>query len=101
MSVRAAQREVNSREFTEWRAFDRISPLTDRRIDYNAAMVAATIVNVMTDERTTVKVSDLVLDFGGKTRSTPEEIERKALAIAKRINAAQAEGEKENGGDSR
>lgn len=101
MSVRAVQREVNSREFTEWRAFDRISPLRDLRLDYNAAMIAATIVNVMTDRRTTVKVSDLVLDFGGKVRSTPEEIERKALIIAEKINAAQAEKEKENGGDDR
>lgn len=72
-------------------------------MDYNAAMIAATFVNVMTDKRTTVKVSDLVLDFGGKQRPTPDEIERKALVIAKRINAAHAakEKEKEHGGDRR
>ncbi len=62
-------------------------------MDYNAAMIAATFVNVMTDKRTTVKVSDFVLDFGGKQRPTPEEIERKALVIANKINAAQAEKE--------
>ena len=38
MSVRTAQREIDSREFAEWIAFDRISPLEPKRADIRTAM---------------------------------------------------------------
>ena len=45
MSVRQAQREIDSREFAEWIAFDRIQPIGPDRQDVLAGTIAATVAN--------------------------------------------------------
>lgn len=45
MSVARAQREISSREFAEWMAYDLIDPIGARRADYHAALIAASIFN--------------------------------------------------------
>lgn len=46
MSVRQAQREIDSAEFTEWMAFQRLEPYGPERADMRAGIVASTIANV-------------------------------------------------------
>ncbi len=40
MGVKEAQQKIDSREFSEWIAYDRISPIGDDRWDIVAAIVA-------------------------------------------------------------
>lgn len=51
MSVARAQREVDSREFAEWRALDSIEPITLSRIDYAAAIIAYMVAQTQTKSR--------------------------------------------------
>lgn len=43
--MRAAQRAIDSVEFTRWRAYDRISPIGPERGDLHAAIIAAAVFN--------------------------------------------------------
>lgn len=45
MSVRRAMQEIDSREFSHWRALDRIDPIGPYREDLRAGIVAAAVVN--------------------------------------------------------
>lgn len=49
MSVKRAQREIDSREFAEWMAYSKIEPFGPEREDQRAGMVAALIANVNRD----------------------------------------------------
>jgi len=40
MSVRRAQQEIDSSEFAEWIAYDRLDPYGPERADLNAAIIA-------------------------------------------------------------
>ena len=82
MSVRAAQREINSREFQEWRAFDRISPIGGRRLDWNAASIAAAIINTWTTGKR-ITPQDVILEFGPRERMGADAIERKLRVLLK------------------
>lgn len=46
MSVKRAQREVDSREFTEWQAYWRLEPWGEGRADLRAGIVASTMANI-------------------------------------------------------
>lgn len=46
MSVNRAQREIDSREFTEWQAYWQLEPWGDSRGDLRAGMVASTMANL-------------------------------------------------------
>ena len=43
MSVKQCQREIDSNEFSEWMAYDEISPIGDERLDILAADVRYSI----------------------------------------------------------
>jgi hypothetical protein len=45
MSVRRAQREISSAEFSEWMAYDLIDPIGERRADIRAGIIAAAVAN--------------------------------------------------------
>ena len=51
MSVRRAQREVDSAEFSEWMAYARLEPFGQDRQDANAAAIQATLANVHRDPK--------------------------------------------------
>lgn len=51
MSVARAQREIDAREFAEWRALDSIEPITLARIDYAAALIAYFVAQTQTKSR--------------------------------------------------
>lgn len=46
MSVRRAQREVDSREFSEWQAFWQMEPWGEGRGDLRAGIIASTMANL-------------------------------------------------------
>lgn len=46
MSVKRAQCEIDSREFTEWMAYASLEPWGEPRADLRAGIVASTIANV-------------------------------------------------------
>jgi hypothetical protein len=61
--------EVDSHEFTEWMAYNRLEPFGPQRGDLRAAIVAATIANVYRDKKkkpTPFKASDFMPDFDGE-----------------------------------
>jgi hypothetical protein len=76
MSVRRAQREIDSAEFTEWSAFDRIEPFGPERADLRAGIIAAQIAAF--GGRREVTPGDFMPDFGRSRRQSPEEIELRA-----------------------
>ena len=48
MSVRQAQREIDSREFAEWIAYDRIDPFGEERADWRVGQLTAMVANLFT-----------------------------------------------------
>lgn len=63
-------RELTWEQLQEWMAYDRISPLGDRRGDWQAASVCAAVVNsaaARSGSTHRVRVSDMLLEF------TPDE----------------------------
>lgn len=51
MSVRRARQEIDSREFADWRAYDRWEPIGPVRTDLNAATIAAAVMNARRTKR--------------------------------------------------
>lgn len=85
MSVRHAQREIDSHEFAEWLAYDRLEPIGPRRADLNAAIIAAAVFNARRSKRSD-KVAD-PRDFLPKyweppaEPATPEELFEKVKSL--------------------
>lgn len=50
MSVKRAQREIDSREFTEWMAYAALEPFGETRADLRAGIVASTLANIHRSE---------------------------------------------------
>lgn len=46
MSVRAAQRDIDAREFEEWRAYSLLEPWDETRADWRAGIIASTLANI-------------------------------------------------------
>ena len=69
---------MSSRELTSWRAYEEVcGPLGPRRGDYHAAIVAATVINMMKGKKgRRVKPEDLLPPWDGervREEQTPEE----------------------------
>jgi len=62
--------ECPPRLFAEWMAFDRLSPIGDRRGDIQMAMIVSTIYNVNRTDGGTTTVQDVL---GHLKYGTPEE----------------------------
>lgn len=60
MSVRRAQREINTPEFIEWMAYDRISPFGEERADWRLAQLTAIVANILRGRGKRAKVSDFI-----------------------------------------
>lgn len=56
---------VSSRELSEWRAYDTLEPIGERRGDYRAALVASTMANLWRGKNTrAAEIRDFLLEFG-------------------------------------
>lgn len=74
-SVRQAQAQINSREYAEWLAFDRLSPIGGERADYHAAQIVSAVLNVNRGRRQkAISIPDCLLHWGPKAKRTWQEI---------------------------
>ena len=76
MSVKAAQREVSSKEFAEWMAYHRIDPIEPLRSDFRFAMIASIIANIGGRKKGTraFKIEDFMPKFGAEREQSQDEI---------------------------
>jgi len=81
MSVARTQREISSREFGEWMAYDEISPGDPERADLRAALISCTMANVMkTKKGRPLQIKNFLLKFDLPARKTAEEVKAKLLS---------------------
>ena len=74
MSVRQAQLEITSNEFSEWIAFSNIEPFGEERADLRSAIIASTIANANRSGRQRpFKVTDFMPKFGKKKEQSWQE----------------------------
>jgi len=65
MSVKRAQHEVDSREFTEWQAYWQIEPWGDSRADLRTGILASTVANIWrTGDGEAFTPADFIPEFG-------------------------------------
>lgn len=82
-------RNVSSRELSEWAAFYGMEPFGDRKADYRAGMVAATIANVnRAPNREPFKPDDFFPERQNETEDDDDEPWRKQQAMAAMITLA-------------
>lgn len=74
MSVRRAQEEIDSAEFTEWMAYYQLEPFGEERADLRAAIIASTIANAFSKKRS--KPQDFMPQFEREVvAKSPKQIE--------------------------
>ena len=86
-SVAEAQRKIDSHEFAEWLAYDRISPIGEERQDLNAGIISATIANAHAAKGRHFKAADFMPDFEKpyKRASVEEMMMRVKMAFGGKI----------------
>lgn len=80
-----AQESISSREFAEWKAFDRISPIGDLRGDWQAALLASVTANVFSGGGRKHQPGDFLLSFGPKVYRSPKDVGLRIMGMFKRI----------------
>ena len=81
MSVRQAQREIDSAEFSEWMAYYSLEPFGERLADARCGIVASTIANSMTSGKR-YKPDEFMPQTPDEARPrTSDELAAKAKAI--------------------
>jgi hypothetical protein len=92
MTVREAQERINSREYSEWLAFDRIDPIGMDRGDLMAATIAATVANAGGGKKGggTFTASDFIPDYTGeKARQPRQSVEEMMARLHSAIKVAE------------
>jgi len=96
MSIRNAQREIDSREFAEWVAEFRLEPWGEIRSDLRAGIVASAALAPWCKKGHEPRPIDMMPKFGGvKSKPRQTEAEMKAVwarAVAGFAKAAQRKG---------
>lgn len=85
MSVARAQREINSREFSEWIEFEDIDPCEETREDYRSAQLALLMVDVQRDSRDRRANPLSIEDFRIKFRPRDKPLEKVTVSTAAEI----------------
>lgn len=83
MSVCRAQQEIDSREFSEWMAYEEISPGDPERADLRAALIAHTVASCMAAKKgRRFKLKDFLLRFrkGPPQRKSAKDLKTKLIA---------------------
>jgi hypothetical protein len=55
---------MDSRELSEWMAFDLVEPIGGRRSDYQAAIIASTVANANRGKGRVLQVNDFIPEYG-------------------------------------
>ena len=80
---------LDSRELSQWEAFERIEPFGEWRGDVRAAMVCATVMNSQ-GARPAARTSDYMPQFGPPPEPDPEQ---EMLALSSLVRSAGQEAE--------
>lgn len=97
MTVRELLERIDSRELSEWAAYERVSgPLGPERLDVLAAIIASTVHNSATDKKSRkAKPRDFLPKWDKREQTWQEQ-----LAVVKAINSALGGTEGGRGGDA-
>ncbi len=82
-----AQREISSKEFGEWIAFESTSPGYPERGDLQAALVSCSIAR-FSGAKKKYNINDFLLKFGGPVRKSIEELKVKFTFWKSMMNAS-------------
>lgn len=95
MSVKQAQREIDSAEFAEWLAYHGLEPFGEERDDLRAGIVASTIANVNRGKRAKAyKPEDFMPKFDSHSKQqTPDQMKAVLGAAAAAYQASQKRGD--------
>lgn len=92
--MRHAQQAISSREFGEWIAYDRLSPIGDDRADLRTGIETSAIVNILAGKPSRrSRPIDFMPKFHQPAKSSlaePAAIERNLFAFASRYNRERA-----------
>ncbi|NIO43791.1 MAG: hypothetical protein GTO41_28715 [Burkholderiales bacterium] len=82
------QENVDAEEFAEWCAYQEIDPATEERADLRAAIIAATICNVLRGKKDRPVSPEVFMPFANRqpVLPDPQELEQRLLAWAGRHN---------------
>ena len=89
-------RELTFKQFLELREYDRISPIGDRRGDWQAAAICALLANLAATRghsRKRFKVKDFLLEFGDE-KIAPRQTWQEQKMIAQMVAIALTEPDK-------
>lgn len=78
---------MDSRELTEWMAFDRVEPIGGRRSDYQAAIIASTVANANRHKGRALKPDDFIPEYG----ATEENVHSLEAWVSQRVSDSLAE----------
>lgn len=82
-TVRQLLTELDSKEITEWQAYDAITPIGPERGDVQAALVATVLVNVnRAKDSAAAKLTDFLLDWDTEPEPIDPETARDAIKSA-------------------
>ena len=99
MSVKQAKREIDSPEFTDWIAYDRLEPIGPERILDAMALVCCVVMAAQGHEKSKGKpfeLSDFMLQYGKEAKSrqqSPQEMIAKLTQFAQFQNALVDKGQ--------
>lgn len=68
MTVRDAQRRIDSREFSEWQAFEIIEPFGPWRADAQAGIIASVVANTHRTRGKAFTPGDFMMKFDGEKK---------------------------------
>jgi hypothetical protein len=96
MSVRRTQQEINSKEFSEWLAFESMSPSIGDRLDLQTGMIIYAMSCLWGTGKGNKKVSDFMPKFDGDETSkvSPQELKTKLLAWKSMLHGRRKNEEK-------
>ncbi|MCH8081005.1 MAG: DUF4035 domain-containing protein [Proteobacteria bacterium] len=87
--MRELQQRIDSCEFTDWIAYNRIDPFGNERADLHAAMIVSMLYNINRGKHEAKSPSDFMPDFGGRQENVGEQV----VAAFKLLKAQQETNE--------
>ena len=73
MSVYRCKQEVDSREFVDWVAFNRINPIGQERADFQTASIVHAIHHIGLVQRDPTELNDHLLQFSTQREEVEEQ----------------------------
>jgi len=91
MTVAELSERMDSRELSEWMAYNNLEPFGEERADARSGIVAATIANVHRGKNTRpYEPKDFMPKFGPAKEQTPDEMKSMAKLITSMYEAKAA-----------